>query len=149
MKTQLVMGMLVMGMLVMGMAAAAHARWYSQWSFHCSFKANSSEVESVRFDVWDASYKNRPLANHPATWNITATKEELTGMNLTVLSESTGFFGLNRPCKVVSNKTGERLSFSEAWTVFGDIQRKHQAAAEEREAARRDAIRKSLAASPN
>jgi len=41
-------------------------------------------------------------------------------------------------------KTGEELSFDEAWVVFGDILRKQQAAAADREEAWRRAIRERL-----
>lgn len=146
MKKLLVMGMLVM---VMSTAAPADARWYSQWSVHCDFNGDSNEVESVTFAAWDDSHKNqnlwRPLPTRPPTWKITATKEELAEMNLTIRGErSTRFLGLTSTCEVIANKTGEKLSFDEAWIVFGDIQSKHRAAAEEREAARSQAIRESL-----
>ena len=52
--------------------------------------------------------------------------------------------GPGSTCSVESMKTGEELSFDDAWVVFGDILRKQQAAAADREEARRRAIRERL-----
>lgn len=153
MKKLLVMGTLVMGMLVMGMAAPADARWYSEWSFDCRFKGN--EVDLVSLAVWDDSLKSQdharryPNLRRRPTWIFVVTKEELAEMNVTVLGKRrSGFLGLERTCEVVSDKTDRKLSFDEAWVVFGDILANQEAAAKASEMARRNAIRRAIVGQP-
>jgi len=140
--------LLIVAILIVGMAAPAQARWVSRdtahpswvsdWSLDCSVKRGN--VAAVTFEVWDDSRKNRyllrPRQVRPPTWTVTATSEELEEMHLRIRTDRI-LLGLGRTCEVVSNETGEELNFNEAWIVFGDIQRR-------REAARRNAIRERL-----
>ena len=127
---------------------AAYAERFSSWSFRCEFKGDTSEPEAVRFNVWDDSFKNLTVWNPPRrapTWSIIATREELERMHLGVRAKRGLWLGgPGSTCSVESMKTGEELSFDDAWVVFGDILRKQQAAAADREEARRRAIRERL-----
>lgn len=151
MKKLLLMGTLVMGMLVMGMTVPADATWYSESSLACRFKGN--EVDLVSLAVWDKSQDRAPRYPNPnlrrkPTWIFVVTPEELAEMNVTVLGKRSGFLGLDSTCEVVSDKTGRKLSFDEAWVVFGDILANQEAAAKESEMARRNAIRRAIVGKP-
>jgi len=128
--------------------APAYAKRYSSWSFRCEFEGHNAEAEAVRFEVWDDSFRNETVWAVPRrapTWRVIATREELERMSLGIRAKR-GVWpgGPGSTCSVESMKTGEELSFDEAWVVFGDILSKQQTAAAEREEARRRAIRERL-----